>query len=118
MFTLLVVLIFCVKTSSSNYNDERIDLAEFGTDIYGIPLAVSIPQSRRMYGNPEERGPYLEGDLLIPFDSKNGIKSESLRWKNREIPFEIRNGFSKIDVNDANLVKHKCNIFQIKTTRL
>lgn len=48
---------------------------------------------RMRYGNPEERGPYPEGDLLIPI-SKNGIKLESFRWKNGVIPYEIQSGFS------------------------
>lgn len=48
------------------------------------------------YGYPEERGPYPEGDLLIPV-SKNGIKSEAYRWTNGIIPYEIQSGFSKYD---------------------
>lgn len=48
------------------------------------------------YGNPEERGPYPEGDLLIPI-SKNGIKAETYRWNNARIPYEIQSGFSKLN---------------------
>lgn len=67
-----------------------------GLDIYGKPIAHNTKNNNRKYGNPEEHGPYLEGDLLFPMNGKNGIKSVPSRWKNGEIPFEIRGSYSEL----------------------
>lgn len=46
--------------------------------------------------NPEEHGSYYEGDILFPKEyEKNGMKRESLRWKNGVIPFQIRGSYSE-----------------------
>ena len=79
-------------------NGDFIDFSQYGTDIYGKPIITNSRKYASLYGNPEERGPYLEGDLLIPLNSKNGIKSQALRWPRGEIPFEIRGSFSKFDI--------------------
>lgn len=48
-------------------------------------------------GNPEEKGPYAEGDILMPLDQqgRNGLSAESARWLNGVIPFEINGNFSE-----------------------
>lgn len=61
-----------------------------------IFLEVKSNNYKIRYGNPEERGPYPEGDLVIPV-SKNGIKAEAYRWNNAVIPYEIQSGFSKLN---------------------
>lgn len=61
-----------------------------------IFLEVKSNNYKIRYGNPEERGPYPEGDLVIPI-SKNGIKAEAYRWNNAIIPYEIQSGFSKLN---------------------
>lgn len=76
--------------------DEFIDLSHYGIDIYGKPIAHNSRRYAANHGNAEERGPYLEGDLLIPVNSKNGIQSQSRRWPKGQIPFEIIGSFSKI----------------------
>ncbi|CAH1118579.1 unnamed protein product [Phaedon cochleariae] len=43
--------------------------------------------------NPEEYGEYLEGDILMPSVSRNGLVAETYRWKNGEIPYEIAGAF-------------------------
>lgn len=54
--------------------------------------------------NPEELGPYLEGDMLIPRPAgRNGIRAKSARWPNGVIPFEIKGNFSKLQ----NIYYHK-----------
>jgi hypothetical protein len=93
MILFAVVLILLTNIFALDIDDEQIDLSDLGDDIYGKPVVSNARNSRRQYGNPEERGPYLEGDLLNPTSNRNGIKSESLRWKNREVPYEIGGGF-------------------------
>lgn len=88
----LLVIIFCGVVSA---DEEMIDLTHFGLDIYGKPIVFNERDYQRKSGNPEERGPYLEGDLLIPYKSKNGINFISHRWPNKQIPYEISNRFSK-----------------------
>lgn len=95
MFKILFVLICCAKMFAQNNNVyDKIDLSHFGLNIYGNPIAHNSRKYNIKYGNPEERGPYLEGDLLVPGNAKNGIKTESSRWQNGQIPYEIRGSFS------------------------
>lgn len=76
-------------------DDEKIDLSQYGWQMYGKPITNNHRMYIKRWGNPEERGPYLEGDLLNPNNPKNGIKHESFRWTNREIPYEISGRFSE-----------------------
>lgn len=76
-------------------DDDKIDLSQIGWRLYGKPMDNTHRMHVERWGNPEERGPYFEGDLLNPNSPKNGIKHESYRWKNREIPYEIKGGFSE-----------------------
>jgi hypothetical protein len=47
-----------------------------------------------MVGNPEEQGPYLEGDIMLP-ESRNGVTSPSQLWENGIVPYELAGSFSK-----------------------
>lgn len=97
-----ILFIFCCLASSfshgaaQNFGDDRIDLSHFGARIYGEPIINSGRTFNESEGNPEEQGPYLEGDLLIPTSFKNGMKAESTRWNKGEIPFEIRGAYSEL----------------------
>lgn len=79
-------------------DDEKIDLSQIGWRLYGKPMENNHRMYVERWGNPEERGPYFEGDLLNPSNPKNGIKHESFRWQNREIPYEIR-GFRELSTH-------------------
>lgn len=93
--TLVVfVILSALACAAAAEDDDRIDLSQIGWRLYGRPMDNTHRMHVQYWGNPEERGPYFEGDLLNPNSPKNGIKHESLRWKNREIPYEIR-GFSE-----------------------
>lgn len=81
---------------AQNDDNDVIDLSNFGPGIFGKPIENYGKSFDQMSGNPEEQGPYLEGDLLIPSSARNGMKSESLRWKNGEVPFEIHGAFSEL----------------------
>lgn len=94
MIGILLILLQYTNVIAQTIDDERIDLSHFGRRIYGRPIAFNTQTYNQKYGNPEERGPYVEGDLLILPTAKNGMKLESLRWKNRQIPYEIRGRFS------------------------
>lgn len=75
-------------------DDFVIDLKSYGERLHGYPVR-NDEKIMLDHENPEENGPYLEGDLLIPLDSRSGMKAESYRWKKGEIPFEIHGDFSK-----------------------
>jgi hypothetical protein len=89
------LLLFCFSASSAASNDEKIDLSQLGVRIYGYPIKNKASGRAARMGNPEENGPYLEGDLLTPIAERNGIQFESARWPNREIPYVIKQGFSE-----------------------
>lgn len=77
-------------------DDDTIDLSHFGAKLFGKPLEIDGESLGDVKKNPEELGPYLEGDLLIPSEVRNGMKAESMRWKNGEIPYEIRGSYSEL----------------------
>jgi hypothetical protein len=76
-------------------SDEKIDLSQLGSELYGNPVENNGTIVLDEKKNPEEFGPYLEGDLLVPLKARNGMKSESLRWRNGEIPYVIRGRYSE-----------------------
>lgn len=87
--------------------DNFFDLSFFGSAIFGIPDTEGTAALVANYTadnadvNPEELGSYLEGDILIPNRgvlTKNGITSQSSRWTNGIVPFEIRGNFNARDM--------------------
>ena len=92
-FCVISTLTLCIRTQSVE-DDEAIDLTHLGSKLFQNPdFEFSKDLST---DHPEEQGPYLQGDLLIPRgNAKSGMKSESYRWKNGEIPYLIRGRFSK-----------------------
>lgn len=56
----LIALCFCPNNFAVN-SDEKIDLSQFGWEIYGKPIQQNSRNYKSKFGNPEERGPYLEG---------------------------------------------------------
>lgn len=96
MWKLVVLLLcnLCLKVHGNE--DEVIDLSRFGERLYGQPV-LSTARGLRSTDNPEEQGPYIEGDILVPLQdnsTRNGMKTESLRWRSGVVPFEIRGSFS------------------------
>lgn len=47
-----------------------------------------------MVGNPEEQGPYLEGDIMVP-EARNGVTSKSQLWDKATVPYELGASFSE-----------------------
>ena len=45
--------------------------------------------------NPEEMGPYVEGDLYQPELAKNAVKFKSRKWAKGVVPYKISGSFSK-----------------------
>lgn len=88
-----------VSTFARPESKDSIDLSQLGQDLYGSPVENNGTITIDPKKNPEEFGPYLEGDLLVPIKARNGMKSESLRWKNGEVPYIIRGRYSKLKVN-------------------
>lgn len=131
MVKFLCLLICCVVARAVKVDDDKIDLSHFGLRMFGEPIPNNERNRARRFGNPEEHGPYLEGDLLIPYEGRNGISLESARWPNREIPYEIQRGFSKffknlnlgvknyscvfIDQNEVKRIQQAFNEYHTKT---
>lgn len=96
MFKGILIVLLGAVINTLAYNDDAIDLSYFGPKLFGQPIETVGKDWYNGHGNAEEQGPYLEGDLLIPSTTRNGMKSESLRWKKGEVPFEIRGGYSEL----------------------
>lgn len=98
MWKLIILLLCNLYLKVQSYNeDEVIDLSRFGERLYGQPVLNSARKFQRSKDNPEEQGPYIEGDILVPLpdnSTRNGMKTESLRWRSGVVPFEIRGSFS------------------------
>ena len=101
MLTILLNLILLADNFSIylsyRLNDDIIDLAYFGPALFGKPIVNNGKLSGNEIENPEEHGSYLEGDLLHPSMTKNGMKAEAYRWKDGIVPFEIRGSFCKLN---------------------
>ncbi|KAH8330406.1 hypothetical protein KR067_002134 [Drosophila pandora] len=87
--------------------DMIIDLTPFGAALFGKP---DEQQTAGRVGNfsdadavnPEELGNYLEGDMLVPQTDlimKNGLPTQSSRWPNGIVPYEIRGNFNSKDMS-------------------
>lgn len=97
MWKLIIVLLCNLALKVYSNEDEAIDLSKFGERLFGKPVFKSIRSFKRSKDNPEEQGPYVEGDILVPVQdnaTRNGMKTESSRWKSGIVPFEIRGSFS------------------------
>lgn len=99
---LFVIYVGLVIAKNVDVESLRIDLPSFGRSLIGTPstdVGQSLTkwmQSSTRYGNAEEIGSYMEGDILFPNgQSRNGIRPEVFRWPNGHIPFEVRGKFSK-----------------------
>lgn len=68
--------------------------------LYGLPnndTGSKVAEwTEEMTVNPEELGPYAEGDILFPTGiGRNGLKSETTRWPGGVVPYMISPYFSK-----------------------
>lgn len=95
LWILFYILSVFSLTFAQKYDDEILDLSDFWPRLFGHPITNSARTLNKNFGNPEEQGIYLEGDLLVPVTAKNGIKSQSFRWKKGVVPFDIQGAFSK-----------------------
>lgn len=96
MLTIILALIAFVGNFQINWTqnvNDVIDLSYFGPKLFGKPVESNGKSNEG--DNPEEQGSYLEGDLLHPSMTRNGMKAEAYRWKDGIMPFEIRGSFSK-----------------------
>lgn len=84
-----------------------IDLSFYGMAMFGKPdhkdtaELVANYKTANATVNPEELGSYLEGDILVPTDgvtTKNGLTTQSSRWPNAVVPYEIRGNFNAQDM--------------------
>lgn len=89
-----------------------IDLSFYGMALFGEPDDKNTARLVANYTadtsavNPEELGTYLEGDILVPMQKitvKNGIMTQSSRWPNGIVPYEIRGNFN---AQDRNVIEH------------
>lgn len=97
-----------LEATPSQPSKDVIDLSFYGMALYGEPdhnstaelVANYTPETHPV--NPEELGSYLEGDILIPKQGvtmKNGLTTQSSRWPNGIVPYEIRGNFNSQDMS-------------------
>lgn len=96
-----------VDVNEVNTDDLAIDLSEFDSSLYGVPSEAAgerLLTADLNNTNPEELGPYLEGDILIPRpEPRSGMKKQSLRWRRGRIPYVISQDFDEHDIERINL---------------
>ncbi|KAG5682266.1 hypothetical protein PVAND_011630 [Polypedilum vanderplanki] len=116
-FIIIYTLQQLVFTSPIESEDviDVIDLSHLGARLYGKPDYNFGKEFNtiNINDNPEEKGPYLEGDLLMLQNlSRNGMKNEVLRWKGGEIPYIIR---GKFNTNEMNVIQNAFNQYHRQT---
>ncbi|XP_054728325.1 hatching enzyme 1.2 [Anastrepha obliqua] len=93
--------------SEDKHKKDIIDLSFYGNALFGTPDSAATADLVANYTpdassvNPEELGSYLEGDILVPTSgalTKNGITTQSSRWPDAVVPFEIRGNFNARDM--------------------
>ncbi|XP_011190385.1 hatching enzyme 1.2 [Zeugodacus cucurbitae] len=130
LLTLSASQLQCTPVQNANTKlliDKRnlIDLTCFGERIFGNPdRAVGEKLSKleeHATLNPEELGPYLEGDLLIPHGKKiiyrNGLIAYSARWPRGIVPYEIEGRFTEKElamINNAFKEYHSTTCVRFK----
>ncbi|TMW53114.1 hypothetical protein DOY81_001842 [Sarcophaga bullata] len=104
MFLHFVVLINIVVVSTAQNLTEQEEMFIQDSD-------------HEVLDNPEETGPYLEGDINgeaieLRNPLRNGILAGSYRWPKAIIPYEIQGPFS---TNDLAIITHAFNEYHAKT---
>ncbi|VVC96406.1 unnamed protein product [Leptidea sinapis] len=88
--------------ASNNIDDDIdnvIDISDLDSQAYGSPKNESgdaiSEWTETSLMNPEEMGSYLEGDILIPNLSRNGMRDKTSRWSKGIIPYVIDSSFNQ-----------------------
>lgn len=98
-----------------------IDLSFYGMALFGEPDDKNTARLVANYTadsyavNPEELGTYLEGDILVPMQKitvKNGLTTQSSRWPNGIVPYEIRGNFNS---QDRDIIEHAIGEYHRRT---
>ncbi|XP_073820038.1 hatching enzyme 1.2-like [Musca autumnalis] len=119
-----------INTDPETRDPNVFDLSVYGSSLYRIPDYNKTARLLEEYEaesavvNPEELGPYLEGDILMPQTSvilKNGLVSTATRWPNGIVPYEIGAHFQRRDlqmIRNAIREYHRrtCILFVPRTT--
>lgn len=107
--------------SRDQHSKDVIDLSFYGSALFGVPddqntaklVANYTPEAFEV--NPEELGSYLEGDILVPKTNlvmKNGVTSQSSRWPQGIVPYEIRGNFN---ARDMSIIEHAIEEYHRRT---
>lgn len=92
IFLLFGIVVGCNATAPlTNDSNENIVLNE-PSKIGGRILETWLKGG--MIGNPEEQGPYFEGDLIMT-EGRNGVTSATQLWTKAKVPFEMSGSFSE-----------------------
>jgi hypothetical protein len=82
-------LVLCIFTIHAFPADDPVELSKRA----GKMLNDWV-ESGKM-GNPEEQGPYFEGDIMLPKDARGGIIKTSAKWKDAKVPYVLEGSFSE-----------------------
>uniref|UniRef100_A0A1I8Q5F0 Metalloendopeptidase n=1 Tax=Stomoxys calcitrans TaxID=35570 RepID=A0A1I8Q5F0_STOCA len=110
-----------LETPPQGHSKDVIDLSFYGMALFGEPDDKNTAQLVANYEagtssvNPEELGSYLEGDILVPKQGvimKNGLTTQSSRWPQGIVPFEIRGNFN---AKDMAVIEHAIDEYHSRT---
>ncbi|XP_054745664.1 hatching enzyme 1.2 [Anastrepha obliqua] len=82
---------------------DPISLTHVGAHIFGkphwVPSEILTQFEENSTLNPEEVGPYLEGDMLVPYEQtfyfRNGLIAYSTHWPGAVVPYIIQGDFNE-----------------------
>ncbi|XP_013100975.1 hatching enzyme 1.2-like [Stomoxys calcitrans] len=108
------------EAEKSSDHPNYFDLSIYGSALYRRPdeHTAQLLQSYEADTspvNPEELGPYVEGDLIIPQSSvilKNGLTSTTTRWPKGIVPYEIGGDFLR---QELKVIANAINEYHRKT---
>lgn len=97
LLILSFILIFCSHIESFPVNRNQCDQSKVSVKPSAESQKILIGYyERNRRGNPEERGPYFEGDIIRP-RFKMSQKPPQI-WKNGTVPYQIAPSFSKFNL--------------------
>ena len=58
-------------------------------------LDVDVNVQPKKFGNPDEWGPYFQGDIIMLPEQRNGVIDTSYRWPNGQVAYVYDIDFGK-----------------------
>nr|XP_029733637.1 zinc metalloproteinase nas-7-like [Aedes albopictus] len=117
---LLALRVIAVVCAPLGDEDEPFDFdfSELGDELYFVETRNHTEKLLEEWSdddesiNPEEMGPYVEGDLYQPELAKNAVKFKSKKWPKGVVPYKISGSFSN---SEAQRLQLAFKLYRLKT---